>query len=205
MKEIVVTQESEESLASSARAGDRSAFEVLLDLHRVHLERWVESRIGPKLRARIDVEDVVQETQLRAFESIGRFTWRGPDSFFRWLCVIAQHLIWNASKKRSGRDSRLVVEPPDSAVTPSTTLRRQERFDRLEQSMRGLKTEEREAVQLSRIDGLRVKEVAKRMKRPEPTVRSLIARALKKLRDSFGDTESLHLPDQQFGAKDDGR
>ena len=111
MKGIVVTQETEESLAGRARAGDRSAFEELLSLQRGRLRTWIDSRVGPKLRASIDVEDVLQDTQLRALESIGRFVWRGEDSFFRWLCVIAQHLIWNASKKRSRRETRLVVEP----------------------------------------------------------------------------------------------
>lgn len=205
MKGMVVTQESEESLAGRAKSGDRSAVEALLDIHRGRLRTWVESRLGPRLRASLEVDDVVQEAQLRAIESVGRFTWRGEGSFFRWLCVIAQHLIWNASKKRSGRDSRLVVEPPGSGVAPSKVMRRRERFDRLEESMRDLSAAEREAVQLSRIEGLRIKEVAKRMKRPEPTVRSLIARALKKLRDSFGDTESLHLPDQNLGTEDGQR
>ena len=204
MKGIVVTQETEESLAGRARAGDRSAFEDLLGMQRGRLRTWIDSRVGPKLRASIDVEDVLQDTQLRALESIGRFVWRGEDSFFRWLCVIAQHLIWNASKKRSRRETRLVVEPPGPGMSPSTDMRRKERLDRLEQSLRNLRPDEREAVRLSRIEGLRIREVAERMDRPESTVQSIIARALKKLRDSFGDTESLHLPDRHSGAKEDG-
>ena len=204
MKGIVVTQETEESLAGRARAGDRSALEELLSLQRGRLRSWIDSRVGPKLRVSIDVEDILQDTQLRALESIGRFVWRGEDSFFRWLCVIAQHLIWNASKKRSRRETRLVVEPPGPGMPPSTDMRRKERLDRLEQSLQNLRPDEREAVRLSRIEGLRIREVAERMNRPESTVQSIIARALKKLRDSFGDTESLHLPDPHVDAKDDG-
>ncbi len=204
MKGIVVTQETEESLAGRARAGDRSAFEELLSLQRGRLRTWIDSRVGPKLRVSIDVEDILQDTQLRALESIGRFVWRGEDSFFRWLCVIAQHLIWNASKKRSRRETRLVVEPPGPGMPPSTDMRRKERLDRLEQSLQNLRPDEQEAVRLSRIEGLRIREVAERMNRPESTVQSIIARALKKLRDSFGDTESLHLPDPHVDAKDDG-
>ncbi len=204
MKGIVVTQETEESLAGRARAGDRSAFEELLSTQRGRLRTWIDSRVGPNLRVSIDVEDILQDTQLRALESIGRFVWRGEDSFFRWLCVIAQHLIWNASKKRSRRETRLVVEPPGPGMPPSTDMRRKERLDRLEQSLQNLRPDEREAVHLSRIEGLRIREVAERMNRPESTVQSTIARALKKLRDSFGDTESLHLPDRHSGAKEDG-
>ncbi len=205
MKGIVVTQEIEESLACRARAGDRSAFEELLGMQRGHLRSWIDSRVGQKLRVSIDVEDILQDTQLRALESIGRFVWRGEDSFFRWLCVIAQHLIWNASKKRSRRETRLVVEPPGPGMPPSTDMRRKERLDRLEQSLQNLRPDEREAVRLSRIEGLRIREVAERMNRPDSTVQSIIARALKKLRDSFGDTESLHLPDRHSGSSSQSR
>ena len=149
-------------------------------------------------RVPAQAEDLLQDTQLRAFQLIQRFTWKGDDSFFRWLCIIAQHLIWNASQKRSLDDTQLVVEPPAREVSPSKRMRRKERFDRLEESLLKLKPDEREAVRLSRIEGLPVKQIAATLRRPEPTVRSLIARGLKKLRESFGDTESLHLPPDHY-------
>ncbi len=203
MKGIMTNREIQD-LLRRAQDGDQGAFEVLVNESRDEIARYVRLRVGAHLRERVDVEDVLQDTQLRALESIGRFVWRGEDSFFRWLCVIAQHLIWNASKKRSRRETRLVVEPPGPGMPPSTDMRRKERLDRLEQSLRNLRPDEREAVHLSRIEGLRIREVAERMNRPESTVQSIIARALKKLRDSFGDTESLHLPDRHSGAKEDG-
>ena len=200
MKGIVVTQETEESLAGRARAGDRSAFEELLGMQRGRLRTWIDSRVGPKLRVSIDVEDILQDTQLRALESIGRFVWRGEDSFFRWLCVIAQHLIWNASKKRSRRETRLVVEPPGPGMPPSTDMRRKERLDRLEQSLQNLRPDEREAVHLSRIEGLRIREVAERMNRPESTVQSIIARALRDGIRRGGDAGASAGQDQGGGA-----
>ena len=46
-------------------------------------------------------------------------------------------------------------------------------------------------------------EVAARMNRSENAVRLLLARAAMKLRESFGDTESLHLPDRTFNTESD--
>jgi RNA polymerase sigma-70 factor (ECF subfamily) len=189
-----MAQESLDTLVQKARKGDRTALERLLEAHRAPLRSWVSSRLGDRLRRQIDAEDIVQEAQLRALESIQRFTPRGEGSFLRWLCTIALHLIWSASQKRSGKDLTLAVEPPGSGVSPSRSLRRQERLERLEESLARLRPEEREVVKLSRIEGLKVREIAERVGRPEPTVKSLIARSLRKLREDFGDTESLHLP-----------
>jgi hypothetical protein len=60
-----------------------------------------------------------------------------------------------------------------------------------------------EARAVSRIIG--TEGIAKKLGRPEPTVRSILARALRKLRDSIGETRSLHLPDRQldFGGPND--
>ena len=196
MKGFVMTEESMEALVQRAKAGDRSAFDELLERHTDRLRSWIRSRLGAKLRRNVEVEDLLQDTHLRAFRSLDRFTWNQEDSFYRWLCTIAQHLIWSASQKRSSNDIRLIADPPASGVSPSRHMQRKERLERLDEALHSLNPEEREAVQLARIEGLKVKEVAKRMKRPEPTVKSLIARSLRKLRESFGDTESLHLPDR---------
>lgn len=193
-----MTQETPESLVKKAKDGNRAAFDELFGLYTDRLRSWMKPRVGRRLQGSLDTEDLVQDTQLRAVQLIQRFTWKGDDSFFRWLCIIAQHLIWNASQKRSNENTRLVVEPTGGGISPSRHMRRKERFDRLEASLQNLKPDEREAVRLSRIEGLPVKQIAETLRRPEPTVRSLIARGLKKLRESFGDTESLHLPSDHY-------
>ena len=77
-------------------------------------------------------------------------------------------------------------------------LRRNERFDRLQESIDNLSAEYREVIVLARIEGLRIKEIAQRMNRSPDAVKKLLRRGLKKLRDGFGETESLHLPDRSL-------
>ena len=76
---------SEEILVARAKTGDRSAFDELVGLNRARLESWIRSRIGGRLRHKVDVDDLTQETQLRALESVNRFSWRGDGSFGGWL------------------------------------------------------------------------------------------------------------------------
>ena len=59
---------------------------------------------------------------------------------------------------------------------------------------------------LARIQGLQVKEIAKRMNRSPDAISQLIRRALMRLRETLGDTESLGLPAKLFdfqGEEDD--
>jgi RNA polymerase sigma-70 factor (ECF subfamily) len=185
-----------EALVLKCKAGDRSAFEALVEEYEGRLQSVLRARIGVALRGRIQAEDIVQETFLRAFQSIGEFRWRGEDSFYRWLCGIAEHLIWNASQKRSGGEMKLTHDVVASTVSPSKGLRREERFQRLKMAMACLSVDQREAIQLAKIDGLKVNEIALRMKRSPDSVKQLLSRGLRQLRESFGDTESLHLPDR---------
>ena len=63
----------------------------------------------------------------------------------------------------------------------------------------------RTVIQLARIEGLKVREIAKRMGRSESAVKNLLLRAMKQLRDTFPDTESLGLPQQRsLGGEDRG-
>ena len=85
----------ESDLVAKAQASDRSAFNRLSGESRSRLTGFVRSRLGEGLRSRHDVEDVVQETLLRAYRSIGRFEWQGDGSFLRWRISIADRL-WSA-------------------------------------------------------------------------------------------------------------
>jgi len=63
-------------------------------------------------------------------------------------------------------------------------------------------------IRLARFEGLSLKEIAGRMGRTPGAVAQLLARALRKLRATFGETESYHLPAQSLyeeGGDDDRR
>jgi RNA polymerase sigma-70 factor (ECF subfamily) len=119
----------------------------------------------------------------------------------RWLGAIAENVILNANKRLSRRGAmRLDRDIPATGASPSKALRRNERFDRLEASLRRLCPDHRTVIVLARIEGLSMKEIARRLNRSEGAVKNLLVRALKALRQSFGDTESLGLPERRLDA-----
>ena len=93
----------------------------------------------------------------------------------------------------------LEVDVADSGVSASKAERRNERLERFEKALNQLSPDYRQAIVLSRIEGLSIEEVARRMNRSPNAVSHILLRALRKLRARFGDTESLHLPDRGFG------
>ncbi len=186
------------ALIERAQAGDRSAFDGLVDRYRERLLGQIEARLGSKVRARIEAEDVLQETLTRADQSIEKFRYQGEESFYSWLGTIAEHLIWNVSQKQSSSYLELKTDVADDDASPGRNLRRHERFDRLEQALNRLSPDHREALVLSRFEGLKVAEIAARMNRSPNAVYKLLARAVLELKKDFGDTESLRLPDRTF-------
>jgi len=192
------------TLVESARRGDRDAFEELVAAHEERLRRAVGKRLQRGMSP-LDADEIVQETIVRALESLARFEWRGEGSFYAWLSAISRHVMLKLAK-RVARDR--VLELPDAVPghddSPSRALRRDERFDRLECALANLPPDYREVLRLSRIERLKVKEIALRMDRSEHAVKHLIARAIRKLRSSFGETDSFHLPDRRLDDEGDG-
>ena len=61
-------------------------------------------------------------------------------------------------------------------------------------------------IRLARVERLPISEVARRMDRSPGATSQLLWRALRKLKDSFGSTDSLHLPPralEETGGSDD--
>ncbi len=200
----MLDRSSSEQLLRQAQEGDRAAFEHLVEIYRPRLEALVRLKLGSELRGRVEVDDIIQETLVGAYDSID--TLRSPDAsaFFRWLAGIANHVIFNEARHHQRRptvpyESKATASDP----SPSKGLRRDERFERLEEALDSLSPDHREVVLLVRIEGLSLAEVAERMKRTQGAVAQLLWRALKSLRERFGDTESFHLPDRRL--QDRGR
>ena len=192
-------------LAERAIAGDRNAFDELVRHCEGRLRTSIERQLDGNRQAH-EVDEILQETFALAFEALGRFEWRGDASFSAWLARISRNvLIDRAKDSRRSRYLELPDQVDASDVSPSRRLRRGERFDRLEEAIRQLPPDYREVIRLSQDERLKVREIALQMERSEYAVKHLLARALRKLRETFGDTESLHLPERPLRWEGGGR
>src|SRR5262245_8795350 len=109
MQTAMVPKPGVQELLERARNGDRGAFDVLArrstDRLRESIAKWSRFRLG----ARVDVDDVLQETLLRAYRSLGRFDPQGEDSdpeesFRRWISGIAKHALVDLLRKVPRRE-----------------------------------------------------------------------------------------------------
>ncbi|MFI0191912.1 sigma-70 family RNA polymerase sigma factor [Streptomyces sp. NPDC017082] len=93
------------ALVSAARAGDPAAQDALVGA----CLPLVYNIVGRALNGSVDVDDVVQETMLRALGSLGDL--RDPESFRSWLVAIAMNRV-----RAHWQDRRLAPDAVDEAA-----------------------------------------------------------------------------------------
>jgi RNA polymerase sigma-70 factor (ECF subfamily) len=200
MQDLTLENPPMQELLDRARRGDREAFDAIVRRLRSRLqgsiEKWSRLRLGPH----VDVEDVLQETFLRAYRSLDRFEHKdgaGDETLVRWLAGIARHVLADLLRQAArGEATASSLEGAANGPSPSRLERREERLDRLQEALDALPPDYREVLVLSRLDGLPAEEIARRMGRTPNAVYHLIVRGLALLRERFGDTASLCLPDR---------
>ena len=140
-----------------------------------------------------DAHDVVQETFVSAYVSLGSF--KGESEFYTWLYRIAFNtaVSWRRRKRPTvsldaGRDSDNPTHPQDCSdeAHPGAALERSEEVSKLMAALARLSPEHREVLVLKDIDGLKYEEIADVAGIPIGTVRSRIHRARLELRDLLG-------------------
>jgi len=182
---------SSHQLADLARAGDPDAFRRLFVKYQRRLSLFIHYRLGDALRPTLEVDDILQETFLEAARDLPRFTYRGPDSFFRWLASIARHAIEDAARResRKKRDAGQRVPIEDlrlvDSLTPSRILFQSEQVRHLMARLDALPPQYREIIVLSRLEGLSPAELAQRLNKPRDAVALLLHRALQRLRQQL--------------------
>src|SRR5882672_2405912 len=92
---------SSHSLVERVRQGDHDAFSRLFEKYRPRLAVLIHYQLGNNARRDADVDDVLQETLLRAFRDIQQFQYREPGSFWKWLASLASHAIVDLMRAQS--------------------------------------------------------------------------------------------------------
>ncbi len=168
-------------------AGDQRAFELLV----IKYQRRIQRLIGRMVRDVDLVEDIAQETFIRAYRALHQF--RGDAQFYTWLYRIAVNtakkalvdlkrnpvLSENALRERDDEDNETFSIGNDliSDETPETVYAAKEIAETVSAAMQALPQELRQALTLREIDGLSYEEIADVMNCPIGTVRSRIFRA----------------------------
>ena len=173
-------------LVERVKRGDVRAFEMLV----VKYQRRVERLIARMVRDVDLVQDIAQESFIRAYRALPQF--RGESAFYTWLYRIAVNTAKKAlmdmkrdplvfeSARSGGEDgdetSRMENELTDGE-TPEALLASKEVAAAVNAAIEALSEDLRQAITLREIEGLSYEEIAELMSCPIGTVRSRIFRA----------------------------
>jgi RNA polymerase sigma-70 factor (ECF subfamily) len=175
--------EEDRELVELAQTGDARAFETLMRRYTPSLSRYLRRF----LQDAADIEDVIQETFIKAYIAINHF--RGDAAFSTWIFRIgintAKHGL--ALRHRQGLrlgdlgdedlDTKELVETEADLETPELRLQTKESLALLDAALEKLPEEQRMSFELREIEGLSYEEIAGQMHCPVGTVRSRIHRA----------------------------
>ena len=181
------------ALLEQAQAGDRDALSRAFEKYQRRLAILIHFKLGERTRTFAEVEDVLQETLLRAFRDIGRFSYQAPGSFLHWLSAIADHVIldrirYESRECRAGEEipfrseSNPAGPDPADTQTPSRLLSQREAVERLLTRLGALPDDYRQAILMAKIEGLSTAEIAARMGKSREAVALLVYRAVKRFR-----------------------
>src|SRR5438445_7108230 len=143
-----------ELIARWKNGDDRAATE-LVERHSAALARFAVSS-----GERNDVDELVQDTFVRAFQSLDGF--RGESSFRTWLFTIERRLLLDRRRAEKRRPSRVEVQEGDAATEYDAldTMVAGEAAHRVMAAMKHLSPTQREVFALRVGQGLSYKEIA---------------------------------------------
>ena len=169
------------SLVLLAQEGNARAFEALV----IKYQRRIARHVARYVKLASDVEDVVQETFIRAYRGLGSF--RGQSTFYTWLYRIATNTAFTHLQRSPGEillgdaspeERTDTFEPGISdAEQPDRALMAKQIAETVQQALAKLKPELAEALMLYEVENKPYAEIAQMLGIPIGTVRTRIFRA----------------------------
>src|SRR5262245_26461075 len=172
----------EGDLVRKCLGGDAEAFQALAQRYYRPVAAYLFRRLG-----RSDVvEDLAQETFLQAYRSLRSGT--RPQHFSSWLFGIAGNCAGKYLRRRRPVLFDPGAPPGQPAVEPELTAREEQEETQhllklLDVELAGLPEETRELLKMKHQGGLTCEQIAAELGRPVGTIKSLLSRTYRLLRD----------------------
>jgi RNA polymerase sigma-70 factor (ECF subfamily) len=175
--------EPDDVLVERVRAGDTACFEALMRRHNERIYRAVRAVLGDDA----DVEDVMQQAYISAYQHLGAF--EGRARFSTWLTRIALNEAYARLRRRQRvepapweEDQAAANEPAATGPTPEQLAARIEIQVLLERAVDTLSLSNRTVFVMRAIQGLTTAETADCLKISEEAVKTRLHRANEALR-----------------------
>jgi RNA polymerase sigma-70 factor (ECF subfamily) len=194
-------------LLSRARAGETQALGELCALYRNYLRMVVRTGLGPRLRERVELSDVVQEALVEVVRQFPQFTGQSEAALVGWLRrLVGQKLAdlgrYHSRAKRAGEATALPLDAgldggggrlgeesgrlldilALSQTSPSQAVSKREQLVLLADAFAGLPESEADVLWLYYAENLSFEAIGQRLGMSRKTVRGIYARGLKHLK-----------------------
>ncbi len=173
-----------QSWVRRARAGERPAFERLVQRYQERVYRLVYYRI----RSRADAQELTQDVFLKAYKSLPRLKEDGK--FKSWLFSIAvnratdhlrrKKLVMLFSDTRTEEDRIVDANPSQRNQGAAEQLARKQFWGQVDRLSGQLSRREKEVFMLRFLDELGIREIAEVIGQSESTVKTHLYRAIRK-------------------------
>ena len=209
-------------LMARARSGETEALGELCALYRNYLRMVVRTGLGPRLRERVELSDVVQEALVEVVRQFPQFTGQNEAALVGWLRrLVGQKLAdlgrYHNRAKRSAGSSDIPLDAPHegggadhgeggggrlldmlalSQTSPSEAASRRELVVLLADALADLPEAEAEVLWLYHADNLSFETIGERVGLSRKSVRGLWARGLKSLKRSLEGPPGGNMRDQ---------
>lgn len=180
-------QVTDEELALEVAAGSRVAFEELVCRYTPRLFHFLRQRMHTDQ----DIEDLVQDTFLKAFRNIDRYN---PEfKFSTWLYTVAVRLAISHFRANKPKNPASLLNP--QPADPQEIITRKEQSRQIWDQARSLQNKQYEVLWLRYMEDMAVKEIALVMNKTQVQIRVLLHRA----RLNLGKRLNKSLHSAKFG------
>jgi len=170
--------------------------------YRPYLMLLAQVQLDPRLAAKIDASDIVQQTMAEAHQTAADFRGTSDAELAGWLRRILAHNLADAlrclrrDKRDVGRERSLEERLSESSqrlqhwliadqTSPSQHAQRQERAVRLAQALAQLSAPQRDAIVLQYWHGWSLAQIGQKLDRSTAAVAGLLRRGLSQLRQTL--------------------
>jgi RNA polymerase sigma-70 factor, ECF subfamily len=172
--------------------------------YREYLLLLARVQIDPRLRAKLDPSDVVQEALLKAHQAFGQFRGETEQQLAAWLRAILANTLSNAVRafgRRKGEGERSLYATledssgrleqwlADSQLTPEQIAAHNEQLLHLARALVQLPEDQRGVLELKHLRGCSVAEICDQTGRTKSSIVGLLFRGMKRLRVLLDSTE----------------
>lgn len=170
--------------------GDVRAFETLYQRHSGKVLAYLRKRLA----RREEAEEVFQQVFTKLHRS--RAGYDSSYAFTQWLFVITKSVLldhWYRENKQLGRPESVPFEESEAMLAPAhSPIQALESAAAFEpEALSSLPPEQRRVVEWRVLDELSYREIAERLDRSQVSVRQMLSRALRRLRQAAGEKSSV--------------